>query len=449
MEALERFINITEVTNPKIVIIVGSLGLASNIVGLFLFHDHGHAHGGHSHGHSHGPAAHNHQHIVAQPGASSPESTVQGTDDDVEEAESAASGKKSASGAVPIKQNRGRASSGADFRRTREESVGSLYGHPAQTRAFVVQAAHDMGFESAAKSPPTSPAVRIVGGERDRLPEAGKTAQSHNRRTSEQDDVHEHDIEAEAVGATPKKTGIMDRLRGNKKDAEEHDHAGHADNHSHPHTHAHADGHGHSHAGHSHGGSADGSMNMRGVFLHVLGDALGNVGVIGAGVFILLSSASWRFYSDPAISFIITIIIFHSALPLVKSASFILLQGVPPTVPLETVKASMLNVDGVISVHELHIWQLSESKIVASVHVLVDCSSGDMDRYVEIAGKVRRVLHSWGVHSSTIQPEFVKGGIREAARMSGVTVAENAIDAQGRLVTEDGELVENEVVSLS
>ena len=190
-------------------------------------------------------------------------------------------------------------------------------------------------------------------------------------------------------------------------------------------------------------------MNMRGVFLHVLGDALGNVGVIGAGVFILLSSASWRFYSDPAISFIITIIIFHSALPLVKSASFILLQGVPPTVPLETVKASMLNVDGVISVHELHIWQLSESKIVASVHVLVDCSSGDMDRYVEIAGKVRRVLHSWGVHSSTIQPEFVKGGIREAARMSGVTVAENAIDAQGRLVTEDGELVENEVVSLS
>ncbi len=186
-------------------------------------------------------------------------------------------------------------------------------------------------------------------------------------------------------------------------------------------------------------------MNMRGVFLHVLGDALGNVGVIATGVFIMLSTASWRFYSDPAISFLITVIIFHSALPLVKSASFILLQGVPPTVPLETVKQSMLNVDGVLSVHELHIWQLSESKIVASVHVLVDCSSGDMDTYVEIAGKIRRVLHSWGIHSSTVQPEFVKGGIREAARMSGVPVAEGARDSRGRLIAENGKPLEDEV----
>lgn len=206
------------------------------------------------------------------------------------------------------------------------------------------------------------------------------------------------------------------------------------------HDHSHGSGGGHGGHGHSH----DGNMNMRGVFLHVLGDALGNVGVIAAGLFIMLTSYSWRFYTDPLISFIITVIIFNSALPLVKSASFILLQGVPSGVPLETVREAMQQVEGVLSVHELHIWQLSESKIVASVHVLVDCSTGQEQRYMNIAAEIRQLLHRWGIHSSTIQPEFVEGGMIEAARISGVDVDE-ARSTKGRLVTKDGSLVEHEL----
>ena len=57
-------------------------------------------------------------------------------------------------------------------------------------------------------------------------------------------------------------------------------------------------------------------MNMRGILLHVLGDALGNVGVIATGLIIWLTSWSWKFYCDPIISLIITVIIFQSALPL-------------------------------------------------------------------------------------------------------------------------------------
>ena len=70
-----------------------------------------------------------------------------------------------------------------------------------------------------------------------------------------------------------------------------------------------------------------GSMNMRALLLHVLGDALGNVGVIASGLIIWQTTWSWKYYSDPMISLFITIIIFSSALPLVKSASYILLQG--------------------------------------------------------------------------------------------------------------------------
>ena len=88
-------------------------------------------------------------------------------------------------------------------------------------------------------------------------------------------------------------------------DAPESPHVGHAHDDDHAHDHAHSNGHSHGtddkhdHSGHSHGesgghGHDHGSMNMRGVFLHVLGDALGNVGVIVSGLFIWLTPYSWR-----------------------------------------------------------------------------------------------------------------------------------------------------------
>ena len=77
--------------------------------------------------------------------------------------------------------------------------------------------------------------------------------------------------------------------------------------------HEHEDDH-----GHSHGHSESGSMNMRALLLHVLGDALGNVGVIATGLIIWLTSWSFKYYCDPIISLIITFIIFSSALPLGK-----------------------------------------------------------------------------------------------------------------------------------
>ena len=76
-----------------------------------------------------------------------------------------------------------------------------------------------------------------------------------------------------------------------------------------------ADVHGHGHGGHGH---SHGSMNMRALMLHVLGDALGNVGVIATGLVIWLTTWSWKFYFDPIISLVITVIIFSSALPLGK-----------------------------------------------------------------------------------------------------------------------------------
>jgi solute carrier family 30 (zinc transporter), member 1 len=87
---------------------------------------------------------------------------------------------------------------------------------------------------------------------------------------------------------------------------------------------------------------------------------------------------------------------------LVRSTSFILLQGVPPEVSLEDVRSGILAVEGVLSVHELHIWQLSETKIIASVHIT---ASRELE-FMPIASDIRGVLHKHGIHSSTIQPEY-------------------------------------------
>src|SRR5260221_12986495 len=87
---------------------------------------------------------------------------------------------------------------------------------------------------------------------------------------------------------------------------------------------------------------------------------------------------------------------------LVRSTSFILLQGVPPEVSLEDVKSEILAVGGVLSVHELHIWQLSETKIIASVHINV---SHEVD-FMQVASGIRQILVQHGIHSSTIQPEY-------------------------------------------
>jgi zinc transporter 1 len=95
----------------------------------------------------------------------------------------------------------------------------------------------------------------------------------------------------------------------------------------------------------------------------------------------------------------------------VRSTSFILLQGVPPEVSLEDVKAEILAVGGVLSVHELHIWQLSETKIIASVHINV---SREVE-FMQVASDIRQILVQHGIHSSTIQPEYhpVRGALPE------------------------------------
>jgi zinc transporter 1 len=178
--------------------------------------------------------------------------------------------------------------------------------------------------------------------------------------------------------------------------------------------------------GHSH------DLNMRGVFLHVMGDALGNIGVIASALIIWLTDYDWRYYVDPGISLVITVIILLSAIPLCKAASRILLQAVPQGMSIDHIKEDIEGLPGVIGSHHLHVWQLSDTKIVASIHIQVDTQiKGEgSERYMRLARQIRRCLHAYGIHSSTIQPEFAPGSDVEE-------VQNGALPSSSRTTTSD------------
>ncbi|XP_041063217.1 zinc transporter 10-like [Carcharodon carcharias] len=153
------------------------------------------------------------------------------------------------------------------------------------------------------------------------------------------------------------------------------------------------------------------ALNIRGVLLHVMGDALGSVVVVvAATIFYLLpldenEICNWECYVDPSLTIIMVIIILSSAFPLIKETAIILLQMVPKGIKLHDLDEKLCSIDGVHGIHELHIWELAGGKNIASLHVkYLDPSS-----YKTAALQIREIFHNAGIHSVTIQAEFFDG----------------------------------------
>ncbi|MBN8471419.1 cation transporter [Corallococcus exiguus] len=143
------------------------------------------------------------------------------------------------------------------------------------------------------------------------------------------------------------------------------------------------------------------SMNVRGAFLHVLGDTLSSVGVlIGAGV---MWWTGW-YVVDPIISVLISMIIVVGALRLVKDAVDVLLEAVPAHVDLEQVRDLMGKVPGVQAVHDLHVWTISSGMYALSAHLVVAdpmvCNNDDI-----LSAVKHDLFDRFGIDHTTIQIE--------------------------------------------
>lgn len=111
---------------------------------------------------------------------------------------------------------------------------------------------------------------------------------------------------------------------------------------------------------------ADESLNMRAVTLHLLFDALGSVGAIAAGILVWVWGIVW---ADTVVSVLIAALILHGAYKLLVECVDILLESVPSGVSLDTLRKDLLEVEGVIELHDLHVWSLSTGVIALSAHL--------------------------------------------------------------------------------
>ncbi|NXD69027.1 ZNT10 protein, partial [Eolophus roseicapillus] len=149
------------------------------------------------------------------------------------------------------------------------------------------------------------------------------------------------------------------------------------------------------------------ALNIRGVLLHVMGDALGSVVVVvAATIFHVLplgdAPCNWQCYIDPSLTIIMVFIILSSAFPLIKETSTILLQMVPKGVNMQLLTDELARVPGVSSLHEVHVWELAGGKNIATLHIKCQTPTD----YQDAAYKIRKVFHDTGIHSVTIQPEY-------------------------------------------
>lgn len=146
-------------------------------------------------------------------------------------------------------------------------------------------------------------------------------------------------------------------------------------------------------------GDVHGNLNMRSAYLHILGDALGSVGAIIAGAVMLLFG--W-YAADPIISIIVSLLILKGAWGVLKSTLHILMEGTPGSISIGTVKQVLEAIEGVVDVHDLHVWTITSGIEALSCHLLIE---DDRDSQEILQQGITVIEKQFGITHATIQIE--------------------------------------------
>ncbi|MFI5165501.1 MAG: cation diffusion facilitator family transporter [Thermoanaerobaculales bacterium] len=140
------------------------------------------------------------------------------------------------------------------------------------------------------------------------------------------------------------------------------------------------------------------TLNERGAWLHVLADALGSVEAIIAGA--LISVLGWN-WADPVASLLIGCLVLYSSWRLVRESVAVLMEGTPGSIDLDEVRAAIATVEGVVAVHDLHVWTITSGFVALSAHVIARVDSPE-----DVLWRIRDLLDNrFGIAHSTIQVE--------------------------------------------
>ncbi len=140
------------------------------------------------------------------------------------------------------------------------------------------------------------------------------------------------------------------------------------------------------------------NINIKAAFLHVVTDTLGSVSAILAG----LAVTFWNFHlADPMLSVAISLLILPGAYSVIKSSVSVLLELAPPAIDLEKVEEEIRSVEGVVDVHDLHIWSITPGNVLLTAHVVVS----DVSACNDVLRSVKNIADSYGINHTTIQIE--------------------------------------------
>lgn len=148
-------------------------------------------------------------------------------------------------------------------------------------------------------------------------------------------------------------------------------------------------------------------LNIRGAYLHVLGDTLSSFAVIAGGLIIILTG---YYIVDPILSVIISCVIVYNSLRLIKESVDILMERTPKHINLEKLKNEILEIKGIHGLHDLHVWSICSNVHALNAHLIVDSISvRDTEK---ITSKINiQLFEGYGIAHTTLQFECNDCGI--------------------------------------
>ncbi|KAA0965690.1 cation transporter [Sporosarcina sp. ANT_H38] len=146
-------------------------------------------------------------------------------------------------------------------------------------------------------------------------------------------------------------------------------------------------------------GDVKDNVNLRSAYLHVLGDALGSVGAIIAGI--VMYYFDW-YVADPIISVVVALLILKGAWGIIKQTVHILMEGTPITIDQQEVKQTLEAIEGVINVHDLHVWTITSGLDSLTCHLLIE-DKQDEQRILQQA--IQQIEQQFKIIHTTIQIE--------------------------------------------
>jgi len=144
-------------------------------------------------------------------------------------------------------------------------------------------------------------------------------------------------------------------------------------------------------------------LNLRSTFVHLVGDVISTVGAVIAGVVIYFTNANWL---DPFVSVLIGFLILYNAWGLLRDAMDILLEATPRDVDIKKLVKDIIQIEGVLGVHDLHVWSLTQNLRTMSAHIFTDDLPISVG--VNIQHQINEIVsHRYNIAHATLQLECI------------------------------------------